>query len=92
MNKTAEKILNNKSDYKRNLDYLDLKYNGIFSKKLIKEKNEINILSLFSEMEFGYVLNQLFSDVIYEPNINGKTPDWLVKSENQNIIFEVKKN
>ena len=38
MNKIAEKILNNKSDYKRNLDYLDLKYNGIFSKKLMKEK------------------------------------------------------
>lgn len=91
MNKIAEKILNNKSDYKRNLDYLDLKYNGIFSKKLVKEKNEINILSLFSEMEFGYVLNQLFSEVFYEPKINGKTPDWLVKSENQNIIFEVKK-
>lgn len=91
MNKIVEKILNNKSDYKRNLDYLDLKYNGIFSKKLVKEKNEINILSLFSEMGFGYVLNQLFSEVFYEPKINGKTPDWLVKSENQNIIFEVKK-
>lgn len=35
MNKIAEKILNNKSDYKRNLD---LKYNGIFSKKSVKEK------------------------------------------------------
>lgn len=35
MNKIAEKILNNKSGYKRNLD---LKYNGIFSKKLVKEK------------------------------------------------------
>ncbi|MDN3494193.1 hypothetical protein [Winogradskyella bathintestinalis] len=91
MNETAEKILKNKTDYRRNLEFLDAKYNGIFSRKLIKEKNEINILSLFSEMEFGYVLNQLFSEVIYEPKINGKTPDWLVKSENQNIIFEVKK-
>src|SRR5690606_29433634 len=50
-----------------------------------------NILSLFSEMEFGVLLNKLFSNVIYEPNIFGKTPDWLVISENQNIIFEVKK-
>lgn len=91
MNKIAEKILNNKSDYRNNLEFLDLKYNGRFSRKLIKEKNEINMLSLFSEMEFGYFLNQIFSEVIYEPNINGKTPDWLVKSENQNIIFEVKK-
>lgn len=91
MNETAKKILSNKSDYRRNLEFLDLKYAGIFSRKLIKEKNEINILSLFSEMEFGYVLNQLFPEVIYEPKLNGKTPDWLVKSENQNIIFEVKK-
>ena len=91
MNETAEKILKNKPDYRRNLKFLDSKYNGIFSRKLTKEKNEINILSLFSEMEFGYVLNQLFSEVVYEPKINGKTPDWLVKSENQNIIFEVKK-
>lgn len=91
MNETAKKILSNKSDYRRNLEFLDLNYGGIFSRKLNKEKNEINILSLFSEMEFGYVLNQLFSEVIYEPKINGKTPDWLVKSENQNIIFEVKK-
>ena len=91
MNKIAEKILKNKSDYRRNLEFLDSNYNGMFTKKLIKEKNEINILSLFSEMEFGYVLNQLFSEVIYAPKINGKTPDWLVKSENQDIIFEVKK-
>ncbi|KIA88040.1 hypothetical protein [Kaistella jeonii] len=91
MNKTAEKILNYKSDYRRNLEFLDLKYTGRFSRKIVRETNEINILSLFSEMEFGYVLNQLFSEVIYEPKINGKTPDWLVKSENQNIIFEVKK-
>ncbi|QWX84668.1 hypothetical protein H0I23_03200 [Cellulophaga sp. HaHaR_3_176] len=91
MNEIAKKILNNKSDYRRNLEFLDLKYNGLFSRKLTKEKNEINILSLFSEMEFGYALNQLFSEVTYEPKINGKTPDWLVKSENQNIIFEVKK-
>ncbi len=91
MNQTAQKILNNKSDYRRNLKFLDSRYQGIFSRKLIKEKNEINILSLFSEMEFGYLLNQLFSEVIYEPKINGKTPDWLVKSESQNIIFEVKK-
>ncbi|HTO14797.1 MAG TPA: hypothetical protein VLZ83_03460 [Edaphocola sp.] len=91
MNKTALRILKNKPDYKRNLEFLDSKYNGIFTRKLIREKDEINILSLFSEMEFGYVLNQLFSEVIYEPNINGKTPDWLVRSENQKIIFEVKK-
>lgn len=91
MNVTAEKILNNKSDYRLNLAYLDLKYKGIFTKKLKKEKNEINVLSLFSEMEFGYALNQIFQEVIYEPNLNGKTPDWLVKSENENIIFEVKK-
>lgn len=91
MNKIAEKILNNKSDYKKNLIFLDLNYNGRFSRKLVKEKNEINILSLFSEMEFGYFLNQIFSDVVYEPDIEGKTPDWLVKSKNQNIIFEVKK-
>ncbi|UZO80813.1 hypothetical protein NBT05_17970 [Aquimarina sp. ERC-38] len=91
MNEIAKKILNNKSDYRRNLKFLDLNYDGIFSRKLIKEKNEINILSIFSEMEFGYTLNQLFSEVIYEPKINGKTPDWLVKSESENIIFEVKK-
>ena len=91
MNETAKKILNNKSDYRRNLEFLDLKYDGLFLGKLTKENNEINILSLFSEMEFGYALNQLFSEVIYEPKINGKTPDWLVKSEDQNIILEVKK-
>ena len=91
MNEIAQKILNNKSDYKRNLELLDSIYKGIFSKKLKKENNEINILSLFAEMEFGFLLNKLFSNVIYEPNIFGKTPDWLVISENQNIIFEVKK-
>ncbi|WDF48266.1 hypothetical protein PQ459_07255 [Chryseobacterium sp. KACC 21268] len=91
MNITAQKILSNKSDYRINLDYLDSQYNGRFTKKLTKEKNEINILSIFSEMEFGYSLNQIFSEVVYEPKLNGKTPDWLVKSENQNIIFEVKK-
>lgn len=91
MNITAEKIFNNKSDYKRNLIYLDSKYNGTFSKKLVKEKNDVNILSLFCEMEFGYALNQICSEVIYEPKINGKTPDWLVKSENENIVVEVKK-
>lgn len=42
-------------------------------------------------MEFGAIVNKLFSNVNYEPNIIGKTPDWLVISENQNIIFEVKK-
>lgn len=87
----TKKILQNKSDYQRNLDFLDLKYNNKFTKLLDKEKNEINILSLFSEMEFGYLLNQVFEEVLYEPNLNGKTPDWVVLTKNDKIIFEVKK-
>src|SRR5690606_34709 len=77
--------------YLRNLKYLDEKYNSIFTRKLEKENNEINVLSLFCEMEFGYLLNEIFDDVIYEPKIKGKTPDWLVISNNQKIIFEVRK-
>lgn len=91
MNLIATKILNNKPDYLRNLKYLDEKYNSIFTRKLEKENNEINVLSLFCEMEFGYLLNEIFDDVIYEPKIKGKTPDWLVISNNQKIIFEVRK-
>ncbi len=91
MNAIATKILNNKPDYLRNLQYLDNKYNSIFTRKLEKENNEINILSLFCEMEFGYLLNQIFDDLIYEPKIHGKTPDWLVTSNDQKIIFEVRK-
>ncbi|MNY61175.1 hypothetical protein D3C86_1978270 [compost metagenome] len=75
MNDLTKKILDNKPDYLNNLKFLDNKYNSIFTKKLNKENNEINILSLFCEMEFGYLLNQLFKDVKYEPKINGKTPD-----------------
>ncbi|RNA62485.1 hypothetical protein D1631_11345 [Chryseobacterium nematophagum] len=91
MIKFAQDILTNKPAYLESLNYLDNKYNNIFFKKLDKEKDEINILSLFCEMTFGYILNQLFNDVKYEQKINGKTPDWLVNSNNQEILFEVKK-
>ena len=63
----------------------------MFTKKLSSENNYINILSLFSEMEIGFYLNQKFSEVLYEPKIFGKTPDWLVVSNGQKIIFEIKK-
>lgn len=91
INQTAKQILLNKPNYKRNLEFLDSKYDGRFSNLLAELNNDINVLSLFSEMEFGYLLHQLFSEVIYEPKIKGKLPDWLVTSAGQKIIFEVKK-
>lgn len=90
MNDLTKKILDNKPDYLNNLKFLDDKYNSIFTKKFNKENNDINILSLFCEMEFGYLLNHLFSNVEYEPKIHNKT-HWLVNSHGQKIIFEVKK-
>src|SRR5690554_12793 len=91
MNEITTKILSNKPDYLRNLQYLDGKYNSIFTRKLKKEKNKINVLSLLCEIEFGYLLNQIFENVFYEPKLNRKTPDWLVLSNGQKIIFEVRK-
>jgi len=91
MNEVVKKIIDNKPEYKKYIDFLDGKYSNRFSKKIASEQNDINALSLLSEIELGYKLNQLFDDVKYEPNINGKKPDWLVNSFEEKLIFEVRK-
>jgi len=90
MKKILTKILSNKPEYFQHIEFLDKKYNSIFTKNLLKEKNEINILSQLCEIEFGIIINNLFIDITYEPTINKKKPDWLVISNDQKIIFEVK--
>lgn len=91
MTEFLTKILDNKPEYRIHLNYLNKKYSDKFSKKLNSEKNEINVLSLLNEIELGYLLHQIFQEVEYEPKINLKTPDWLVNSFEDKIIFEVRK-
>ncbi len=91
MNEVVKMILENKPEYKIYIDYLDKIYSNKFSKKITSEENDINALSLLTEIELGYTLHQLFEDVKYEPTINGKKPDWLVNSFGENLIFEVRK-
>lgn len=57
-----------------------------------KGKDEITLLSTISEIKFGkYLLKKFGANLKFEPEISGKTPDWLVTSNNDEIIFEVMK-
>jgi len=59
-------------------------------KSLKNEKNDINLISKISEIKFGgLLLNEFRNFLEYEPKINNKTPDWLVKIESEKVIFEV---
>ena len=61
-------------------------------KRLENEKDKINQLSKISEIRFGEILLKEFRDFLkYEPNILGKSPDWLIETKGEKIIFEVLK-
>lgn len=95
MNK-KEKLINilekNKPKYKEWARFLDERLSTNFSKKMDKENDDVNLLSLNLEIEAGYHLCQTFdsNNVFYEPKIDNKTPDWLIEINNQKIIVEVK--
>jgi hypothetical protein len=58
--------------------------------RLLKTTDEINFVSMISEINFGKYLLKKFGNVIeFEPNIEGKKPDWFIDINNDKIIFEV---
>lgn len=71
---------------------LEIATGKVILKRLENEKDEINLLSKISEIKFGKILLKEFRDFLkYEPNILCKSPDWLIKTKNEKIIFEVLK-
>ena len=61
-------------------------------KKLLKTNDDINFVSMISEIKFGkYLLKKFGNGIEFEPNIEGKKPDWFIDINNDKIIFEVLK-
>lgn len=67
------------------------KRNINLTKMLAKIENTTEFLSTISEIRFGLFFDAYCSEIKYETNIDGKTPDWFVKINNQNIIAEVRR-
>lgn len=67
-----------------------LPFYKIAFKKKNEDKDQINRVSFVSEIRFGYYLHNKFVNLQYDPKIFGKTPDWVVSTGIENIIFEVK--
>ncbi|MGG5599325.1 hypothetical protein ACPDHJ_05925 [Myroides sp. C8-3] len=84
-----QKIFDNKPEIKEQYNYLYSYYKNSFERKE-KDKDQINRVSFVSEIRFGYYLHNRFENLEYDPNVSGKTPDWVVDSNFEKIIFEVK--
>jgi hypothetical protein len=58
-------------------------------RKLTKDEDEINFFSWLSEARFGLFFDKFCTDVKSDCRIDGKTPDWFLKMNEQTIISEV---
>jgi hypothetical protein len=58
-------------------------------KRLRQQQHDINFLSWLAEMRFGVQFDKMASTITYDRKIDGQTPDWIIKTNNQKIIAEV---
>ncbi len=78
--------------YKQDIEKLEQITGKVIFKKLIKERDKINLISKISEIKIGkYLVEKFINNIEYEPIIDKKTPDWLVNLNEEKIIFEVLK-
>ena len=85
----ADKYFETRKDIYNEIKNLSEKRKLNLFDKLLSDKNEINFMSWLSEMKFGLRLDKIFQTLLYDHKINNQTPDWLVTSKGQNLIFEV---
>lgn len=85
-----EKIFVNKPEVKYQYDFLYQLYKDGFSRRLKKDKNQINRVSFVAEIRFGFYLYNRLTNLHYDPNTFGKKPDWVSEFESEKILFEVK--
>lgn len=63
-----------------------------FLRNFKKEKNEVNFFSHISELKFAVFLTREGLIFEHEPKIQGKTPDFLIHTDNKiNLICDVKR-
>lgn len=74
-----------------NIQRLSNSTNINYLRKLRKVPNLIKFHSTLSEIRFGILLTQQFSNIRYDKQINTVKPDWEIYSNNEKIIFEVLK-
>lgn len=83
-------FLENNKNYIDDIVYLEKVTGKSILNGLLKNNDEINFFSTISEIKFGkYIVDKFGENLKYEPNIFGKTPDWLVEINGDKIIFEV---
>jgi len=85
-------FINSNPGFDCELNKLSIHSKKKFKKKLKEEKDEINFLSTISEFRFCQFIETERFEYTYEPKIEKKTPDFLIKTENnETIYFDVKR-
>jgi hypothetical protein len=67
----------------------ELKHTLSLIKRLENEQNEVQFLSMVTEIQFGLFFDQYATSMKYEASIENKTPDWLIEMNEQIVIAEV---
>lgn len=61
----------------------------ILSKMRARQYDFDSFTGVMAEMDFGLFLDTFCESLVFEPNINGLTPDWLATVEGRKVIVEV---
>ena len=87
-----DKFIELHPDFSLDLEGLSKKSKEKFRRKLSREKQECNFLSTISEFRFCQFLENEGLEYEFEPKIEKKRPDFLIKTKNsETIYFDVKR-
>lgn len=93
MNKDLlNRFIDSNPKFNTDLNQLSNQSKEKFLRKLKKEKQEKNFLSIISEFRFCQFIESEGFECTYEPKIGGKTPDFRIRTRNEKTIyFDVKR-
>lgn len=84
-----QEFFSNRDALLQKLEQFASKHDLRFLQKLREETNKTQFLSKITETHFGLFFSPFASAIKEEPKIHGKTPDWSITINDQEVILEV---
>jgi|GEM_PF-4026533 len=85
-----ERYKNEQPSFFQAIRDMEVKHNTSIINKMKERRYDFDSFrGIMVEVEYGLFLDQFAENLEYEPNIDGKTPDWLASINGHNVIVEV---